>query len=486
MNERNRRPRSATPRQTPTGRPVNVVDTTVEDAAQDRTAAQPPALRDRRSYPAASYGSPYGMARYQAQPAEQEEWTQAHTLALPFPLWLTLGAPVALALTLALVFVVETTLLGGDWATGALAVSFTAIALALVTVGVLIGRVALGRRSFGAVALGGLLALALAASGAGGITLANPLHQAQARQAEAAHNWQLAVDEYTQGGAKPPDSADLARVYTEWGEASLQQGDYANATARLTMVTQKYTGSGALVTRARADLFKTYSLWITSGAITLPFKQSLDFLASYTSDPACDATCQQSITNLTGQAHYQYGEQLAQAGQFKPAITEFELIQSQYAKSTFAARAHTAAATAYWSLGQQLLTQDCVSAVPYYQALAAHYIDTTQGKQAKAALATPVTVKGIFTKFPTSPAPTIYLSRYINTATNSYSHNYKATFDTKTGLFTFTKVAPGAYHLTTDRVVSSSEYFTSYKINGQPEVITVGPLCALQIPSRDY
>jgi len=429
--------------------------------------------------------SPYGVARYQEQPAEQE-WTEAHTLALPFPLWLTLGTPVALALTLALVFVIETALLGGDWAAGALAVSFTAFALALVTVGVLIGRVALGRRSFGAVALGGLLALALVASGAGGIVQANPLHQAEARQAETAHNWQFAVDEYTQAGERPPNSADLARVYTEWGEAALQQGDYATATTRLTTVVKNYSGSADMVARARADLFKTYSVWITSGAITLPFKQSLDFLASYSSDPACDATCQQSITNLTGQAHYQYGEQLVKAAQYKPAISEFELIQKQYAKSTFAAPAHTAAAAAYWALGQQLISQDCVSAVPYYQILASRYSNTTQGKQAKAALAAPVTVKGVLTKAPTKPAPTIYLSRYINTATNSYSHDYKATFDASTGAFTFTKVTPGSYHLTTYRATSTTEYFTSYTLGGKPEIITVGPLCVMQIPSRNY
>ena len=55
-----------------------------------------------------------------------------------------------------------------------------------------------------------------------------------------------------------------------------------------------------------------------------------------------------------------------------------------------------------------------------------------------------------------------------------------------TGAFTFTKVTPGSYHLTTYRATSTTEYFTSYTLGGKPEVITVGPLCAMQIPSRDY
>ena len=478
-------------------------DEYTDEYTDDATMAHPgptarqPALYAQRPAAPVPYGAAYaayGSSRYREEPEEPEEpederWTQAHALALPFPLWMTLGTPIALALTLALVYIVETTLLGGDWATGALAVSFTAFALALVTVGLVIGRVALGRRSFGAVALAGLLALALLAAGAGGVTQANPLHRAQARQAEASHNWGLAVDEYTQAGEHAPSSTDLARVYSEWGEASLQQGNYADATARLTTVTQTYAHSGAIVTRARADLFKTYSLWIKSGAITLPFKQSLDFLASYSGDPACDVACKQSIVDLTGQAHYQYGQQLVKAGQLKPAITEFELIQSQYAKSTFAAPAHTAAASAYWALGQQLLTQDCVTAVPYYQTLATRYGDTSQGAQAKAALAAPQTVKGTLTNFPNNPAPTLYLSRHINPAVNSYSHDYKATFDAKTGIFSFNAVAQGSYYLTTYRSISSTqEAFTYYKdtTTGKPYAMQVGPLCTVDLGSMGY
>ena len=438
------------------------------------------------SYRPAEYG---GVGVEDEDEPDGPPWTEAHALALPFPLWLTLGAPVALALTLALVYVVETTLLGGDWATGALALSFTAFALALVTIGLLIGRIALGRRSFGVVALGGLLALALIASGAGGIAQANPLRRAQAQQAAAAGQWSLAVDEYTQAGERAPGSAALAGVYTAWGESLLQHGDYAGATEKLTTVVKTYAQSGASVPRARTDLFKTYSLWIKSGAITLPFKQSLDFLASYTNDPACDSVCKQSIVDLTGQAHYQYGEQLVKASQFKQAITEFELIQAQYAKSDFAPKAHTAAAAAYWSLGQQLLTQDCATAVPTYQTLVSKYGDTTQGQQAKAALAAPQSVRGVMTGFPNNPVPTIYLSKNVNPSANAYSHDYKATLNTSTGAFSFSNVAVGSYYLTTYRKVSSTqEAFTYYKDTntGKPYALSVGPLCATDLGSLGY
>lgn len=494
MNNRIRRSRSAAPRPSTPATP-KMVDATVTDVSESPTLAHAgPAGRSPASY--------RGGAPANADPlyspdfdddfdddTEGPEWTEAHMLALPFPGWLTLGTPIALLVTLAAVFVVETTLLHGDWATGALAVSITAFALALVSVGLMIARIALGRRSFGAVLLAGLLIVVLIATGVGGVTQANPLRRAQARQAEAAGQWDLAVNEYTQAGESAPTSMNLARAYTEWGEALTRSGDYAGATSKLTTVIQRYPNSGALVDRARLDQFNVYSKWIKSGAITLPFKQSLDFLTSYNNDPACDAACKSDIVNLQGQAHYQYGEQLAKADQFKPAISQFELTQAQYGQSSFAGQAHTAAATTYWALGQQLMGQDCVSAVPVYQTLAAKYADTTQGKQAQAALSAPQSVKGVMTGAPNNPVPTLYLSKNIDTNSNVYSHDFKATFDAASGAFTFANVAQGTYYLTTYRSISSTEEsFTYYKDTntGKPYALQVGPLCATELGSMGY
>lgn len=480
----------------------DTVDATVEEEATRVYPGQPypgqpypgqpapyaPAYPAYPTYPAYPPAPVYGRPAY--EPYEPDDEPRGpHPLAQPFPLWLTLGAPVTLAVTLAAVYLIETGLLGGDWATGALAISFTAFALALVTAGTLVGRVALGRRSFGAVALGGLLAVALVATGVTGQAQANPLRRAQASHFEAAGQWSQAIDEYAQAGEAGPNAPNIARVYTEWGEALLRGGDFAGATTKLTTVEQSYGQSGAIVARARADLFQTYSAWIKSGAITLPFGQSLAFLASYAKDPACASACQQSILDLTGQAHYQYGQQLAKAGQYKQAIAEFELTQSQYAKSAFAAPAHVAAAQTYWALGQQLLTQDCVSAIPTYQTLVSKYGDTSQGKQAKAALAASLTVKGVLTDYPNNPTPTLYLSRSINPSVNSYSRDYTATFDAQTGAFTFTKVTPGPYYLSTYRKISSTqEAFTYYKdtTSGKPYALQVGPLCTVDLGQLGY
>src|SRR5512146_2155789 len=274
MDERTRRRQSAAPRPRPTPPPFVAPDAmhaTVEEYSEDgpepnRALAHAPRRTSYPPYPPAPYRSAgsYHPAAYGGVGVDDEEepdgpeWTTAHMLALPFPLWLTLGAPVALALTLAAVYIIETTLLGGDWATGALAVSFTAFALALVVIGLLAGRIALGRRLFGAVALGGLLALSLVGAGLGGIAQTNPLRRAQAQQAATAGDWSLAVDEYTQAGERAPGSAALAGVYTAWGEPRLRHGDCACATEQRTTVGTPCARSGASVPRARADLFKTY------------------------------------------------------------------------------------------------------------------------------------------------------------------------------------------------------------------------------------
>ncbi|HEY7848450.1 MAG TPA: hypothetical protein VIC27_00230, partial [Ktedonobacterales bacterium] len=128
-------------------------------------------------------------------------------------------------------------------------------------------------------------------------------------------------------------------------------------------------------------------------------------------------------------------------------------------------------------------------AVPDYQTLANTYGDTSQGQQAKAALAAGQSVKGTLTSFPNNPTPTLYLSKHVDPAVNAYSHDYKATFDTTTGVFSFGSVAQGSYYLTTYRKISSTqEAFTYYKdtTTGKPYALTVGPLCATDVGSLGY
>jgi tetratricopeptide (TPR) repeat protein len=437
------------------------------------------------AYPLEPYRG-YGAAPYLGYPGAQPP-DEPSALAQPFPIWLTLAAPLVMLATLALAYGAEVYLLGADWATGALAAALAAFALAALTVIVLIVRVIAGRRAFGTVALAALLALTLVGGGLGGVSQINPLRRAQAQRLESARQWQAAINEYAQSGENAPNAPDIARIYTEWGEALAGGGDYAGAASKLATVTQTYAQSGTYVARARADLYNTYVTWIRSGATTLPFQQSLAFLASYASDPACDTTCQQTIKDVSGQAHFQYGEQLLKANQYKQAITEFELVQAQYATSAYAGQAHAAAAQAYLALGQQTLAQDCASAVPYYETLAKTYGDTNEGKQAKAKLAAGVKVSGVISGAPGKPAPTVFLSLHVAPSRYYASGEYKTSLSLPSGKYSFNSVKPGVYYLTTLRTTSTQIVYTWYNgSDNKPYGIQVGPMCATDLGALKY
>lgn len=461
---------------------------TVVEGRVTHVSARPPYPPVEGYAPESTWGmyapSPYGGYANVPPPPEREQ----PALASPFPIWLTIAAPLVMLLTLTLAFAAEVFLLGADWATGALAAALAAFALAAVTVLVLIARVVVGRRAVGTIALSALLALALVAVGVGGITQLNPLRHAQAKQFEAGRQWQQAINEYAQAGESAPNAPDIARIYTTWGEALKANNDYAGAAAKFATVTQTYAQSGAPVPQAKADLYTTYVAWIQTGATTVPFQQALSFLTAYASDPACDATCQQSITNVSGQAHFQYGEQLLKAGQFKPAITELELVQSKYSVTQYAKPAHAAAAQAYMALATKTLTEDCASAVPYYQTLARNYGDTDQGKQAKTKLAAPVKVSGVVSGAPKSPAVTFYLSLHISPSHFSQSGEYKIKLSSS-GTYSFASVKPGVYFPSAVQTTSTKIIYTYWpKAQGSttPYSMTIGPVCAFQVPELGW
>lgn len=453
---------------------------TVVDGHVTRVSERPPrsqlAPYDRQTAPGWSYS---GAGEREPQPEPEPS-----ALSQPFPVWLTVLAPVVMVFTLALAYVAEVYLLGADWATGALAASLAALALAVVTVIVLIARVVAGRRAIGMVALAALLTIALTGAGVAGISQISPLRMAQGKQFEANHQWQAAIDEYAQAGESAPNAPDVARAYTEWGEQLATSSDFAGAVSKLTIVTQTYAKSGAIVQRGRADLFNAYVSWIRSGATTVPFAQAITFLNGYVNDPACDTTCKSAISGVSGQAHFELGQQLLTTNQYKQAISEFELVQLQFATSSYSSQAHAAAAQAYLALGKQTLSQDCASAIPIYQTLAKTYGDTSEGKQAIAKLAAPVAVSGAVSGAPSKPPVTFYLSLRIDPSHYYQSGEYHTGLSAS-GAYSFPSVKPGVYYPTMLQTTATQIIYSSWP--GNPGyAVTVTPLCAFQVPLLKY
>jgi tetratricopeptide (TPR) repeat protein len=406
----------------------------------------------------------------------------------PFPLWLTLSVPVALGAALAIAYLLEETIFGGDWSAGALAVGIASLAMAVGTLAVWGVRRARGRQATSTLVLALILVVVLAGGGLAALAAVTPLHATQARQFEQRHRWSEAIDEFALAGKGAASNTDIARIYVEWGEEQLAQQQYAQAATTFQTVITDYAQTGAPATQASKDLYLTFSAWVKAGGTNMPYAEAITIISTYGAGPGCDASCKSSATAAEAQARYEYGVALASAKRYVDAISQFETVQSKFGSSPFAAQAHTNAAQAYLAYGKQLLTAACGQAVPYYQKLTSAYADTPQGKQAAAALAAPVSVTGILTKFPTKPVPSIYLSTQYDQASYYYSDEYTAPLNTSTGVFTFSKVAQGDYYLNTARNLgNSSDYilFTD-KTTGNPFVIRVRPLCTVNLGTISY
>ena len=410
---------------------------------------------------------------------------QPSRLAQPFPFWLTLLLFAGPFVLLAFVYSAVEIVAHGDWSDGARAAGIAGIVLAGVALLVLVVRLISGRRAFVTVALGLLLVVVLAGAGAGGITFAAPLHGIEARSLEQSGQWPGAIREYQLAGEAGPNAPDVARVYDEWGEQSLAHGNYEQAAITFETAITTYAQSGVAYDRAQQDLFKTYTAWLQADPQTVPYPDAIAAFVAYRAAPSCDATCQSATQDAEAQARYLYGSQLAGQSQYNDAIKQFETVQVQFPKSQYAPQAHSAAATAYYSLGQQQLGQTCTDAVPTYQTLAKKYGDTPEGRKAKAALAAPQRVTGKLINYPNNPVPAILLSRSADPTNFSFSRDY-STLPSASGSFIFGNVAQGSYNIATLRMTQSQEEETWYQDGSNLYTVHVGPLCPTDFGTYNY
>lgn len=417
-----------------------------------------------------------------------QQTSGASSLARAFSMRRTVVFGVTPFVALALTYLLETLGFHGDWAAGALAAGLAAFALAALTLVIWQTRLALGRRARVTTLLALALIAALIGVGVGGVVAIQPLHTAQAHQLEGAGQWDAAIHEYALAGERAPDAPDIARAYVEWGEQSLQRHQYALAAPRLANVVASYTQSGASVARARDALYQTYSEWMQSGALSAPYLAIITYFKVYQPSAACDSACHAAAPALDAQAYYLYGQQLAAQVQYNAAINAFEIAQSAYPHTPYAARAHTAAATAYLAYGKQLLVTACANALPVYQTLVKSYADTPEGHTAQQALATPQPVTGVIQGFPTNPLPTVYLSKGINLNIFYFSDEYNATINAATGAFSFSAVAQGAYNLSTEQLLANGADYRVFKdtTSGNVYSVQVGPLCSTNLGTLSY
>jgi tetratricopeptide (TPR) repeat protein len=389
---------------------------------------------------------------------------------------------------LAAAWIVRTPVRRGDWSDGARAAGATALLLAVLALLAGVAWYALGRRKVTTLVIAALVTIVLIASGGGLLALAHPLHGTQARYSEARGLWADAISEYAITGEAPPNAPNIARVYDEWGEQLTREHNYSAAVARFNTVIADYGKSGDAVARATGDLYQAYRAWIRADAANVTYDGALTTFTGYLSSPSCDAACQAEVQTMVAQAHFEYGRQLASQGRYADAVSQLELVQSQYAQSPYAAQAHAAAAGSYYALGrQQIASGPCSSAVKTYNTILARYGDQPEAAKARAEMAAPQNVSGTFRGFPKNPLPVVHLSKSADVDGYTFSNDYSAQLDPATGAFTFKQVRQGSYTLSTARDLRSSVAYTYYTTpKGALYKARVGPLCTTQLGSIAY
>jgi tetratricopeptide (TPR) repeat protein len=414
---------------------------------------------------------------------------QRAILAEPFPRSWTLLVAGGVALALIVAFLVQALIVRGDWAESALVAGYTAFGLAIFAIVITGLRYALGRRVTVFYALAGLLLVALVGTGGASVILANQLHLVQARSFESTGQWDQATKEYALYGERAPHAPNLGRVYLHWGQDLAKKQAWSDAAIHLSAALVANPSDAGLAAQANTALYTTFVGWMKADASHVPYSAAIDTFAAQRKVSSCDAACQDQSATFEAQARYLYGQQLSTAQSYAEAAEQFSTIETQFASSAYAGQAHTAAATAYRALGQQeIASKTCTDAVPTYQTLTKTYSDTSEGKQAAAALAAPQKVTGKFTGLPTgSPIPRVRLSKFANPTTFVFSNDYATALDATTGAFTFASVKPGAYNLSTARDLGFKIDFHYYHgAAGDLYSIKVGPLCAMDLGSIAY
>jgi tetratricopeptide (TPR) repeat protein len=399
-----------------------------------------------------------------------------------------LGAAAVVA-ALAVAWLTRTLVQHGDWSTGAMGAGTTALLLGALALVAGVAWYFLRRRVVSTLLIAAAVTGILFASGGGLIAGAGSLHSTQAHYSEARGLWSDAIVEYAHTGEAAPNAPNIARVYDEWGEQLLRDHSYSAAVARFNTVINDYGESSDAVARATSDLYQAYRAWMRADAASVSYDGAIDSFTDYLSKASCTADCRAEIPTLLAQAHFEYGEQLADQTRYTDAVVQFELVQAQYAQSSYAAPAHVAAAGSYYALGQQQIASaaTCTNAVKTYNTLLTHYGDQPEAARARTAMAAPQNVTGTFKGFPKNPLPVVHLSKSAAISGLTFSNDFTAQLDATTGVFTFTQVPHGSYILSTARDLHSSVNITYYTTpKGNLYTVKVGPLCATQLGTVAY
>ncbi len=397
------------------------------------------------------------------------------------------------ALTFVLLLLILT---GSDWATGvahaAILSAFVALLLmSMLGLHLMMGKVAQSsaKRRTQYISAGLVILVLLLFIGTA-LSFQPALHTLQARSLEQGQRWEQAIAEYQFGGDSAPTSANIARIYNEWGEGQAQKQQYQQAIGKFETVLNKYSRAGSQISRAQKNEIDAY---INAGKQD---QQKQDYGSAVAQFDAllrlnyCDAQCQKDNQPLAADAYYSLAKSQLVAAQYAGAVASFTTLQQRFSTSSAYQAAHGDMAKALFGLGlQEIRASECSSAVLNYQQLAKAFADTVQGKNAAVALKAPQSVKGHFTKpVPRGRVLAVLTQGVAARAWNkqfyqALAHHPLTATILANGTFLFKSVKQGTYDLSWGTIAANgNQRFSTGFLRSNPGVYSyvahVGPLCS--------
>jgi tetratricopeptide (TPR) repeat protein len=339
-----------------------------------------------------------------------------------------------------------------DWVVGAKIAAFTAFGIAAIGLVVAIVRATRRHWKQASFTFNVAMVAVLALVGTGGLLSRLPIRSLQARQYEAAGDWNDALRQYARMASDSSCGHDCrVTVMSDEARARYNYG---------------------LQREARHDY---------QGAVS-EFEKVLALTP-------VQPYARQSSAEMA-HAQYEYGLQLSAQHSYQAAITEFTATQAAAPNGPYAHLAHLAAATAYYAFAQtEIPGTSCEYALGNLEIVMRDYADAPEAQLAKVEFARPVTVDGFILGFPTGAKAQVWLSksawvppRNAGSAppgTYGFSGDYKTSLDITAGYYQFTNVVPGTYTVSTYREIASAwntTWWYDYSEIGA-YYLQVGPLC---------
>jgi tetratricopeptide (TPR) repeat protein len=392
--------------------------------------------------------------------------------------------------------IIALVLTGSDWATGVAHAALVATIVMVLFIGSMIVRLTTGkvaqsstqkRTQYTSTGLAILVLLLFIGSA---LSLQPTLHTLQAHTFEQSQQWNQAITQYQSGGDTAPTSINIARVYNEWGEYLTQKPNYAQAIGKFDTVLNHYSRAGSQVSRAQKNEINAY---MTAGKLYQQKQEYTDAITQFDTVLTlkfCNVQCQQNGQELDAATYYGLAKSQLIAARYSAAVATFTILQQRFSSSTAYHAAHEDMAKALFGLGQQELNaSQCSAAILNYEQLSKAFADTSQGKNAQAALRAPQPVEGRFTKsVPPGTAMAVLTQGLSGSAWKNQiykvlaGHPLSATIQ-KNGTFRFKALKQGVYALSWGDIAKNGNILMStYIVKAHPGayvyVAHVGPLCA--------